>query len=102
MFCNPILTILARAITDGAFKDYSIAEELLEIEPPDEEMYHLQFREEMLDKAFFDVSTGTIQKANTFSKRLRDLGFRAGYVRPPTVHDFRAEGLYVIGMFLLL
>ncbi len=52
--------MLARAITDGAFKDYSTAEELLEIEPPDEEMYHLQFKEEMLDKAFFDVSTGTI------------------------------------------
>ncbi|KAF5601402.1 hypothetical protein FPANT_1773 [Fusarium pseudoanthophilum] len=25
------------------------------------------------------------------SRRLRALGFRAGYARPPTVHDFRAE-----------
>lgn len=41
LFCNPILTMLAWAITDDAFKDYSNAEELLEIEPLDEEMYHL-------------------------------------------------------------
>ena len=94
---NPVLTMLVKAVADDAFRDYRTVEELLEIEPLDEEMHHLGFKKDVLNKPFFEVSTGKIQKANTFGKHLRDLGSRAGYVRPPTVHDFRAEGLYLIG-----
>ena len=100
LFCNPVLTMLARAIADHAFRDYSTMEELLEIEPPDDEMYHLRQNESVLGKPFFQViSNGEMEKADTFSRRLRELGVRAGYLRPPTIHDFRAEGLYLIGMF---
>ena len=98
LFFNPVFTMLARAVADNAFKDYGTWEELLELEPLDEEMHHLHFKEDVLDKPFFEMSTGKIQKANTFGKHLRDLGFHAGYVRPPTIHDFRVEGLYLIGM----
>ena len=92
--------MLARAIADYAFRDYSTIEELLEIEPPDDEMYHLRQNESVLGKPFFQViSNREIEKADTFSRRLRELGVRAGYLRPPTIHDFRAEGLYLIGMF---
>lgn len=91
--------MLARAIADHAFRDYSTMEELLEIEPPEEEMYHLQQNESVFGKPFFHViSNGEMEKADTFSRRLRELGIRAGYLRPPTIHDFRAEGLYLIGM----
>lgn len=92
--------MLARAIADHAFRDYSTMEELLEIEPPDDEMYHLRQNESVLGKPFFQViSNGEMEKADTFSRRLRELGVRTGYLRLPTIHDFRAEGLYLIGMF---
>ena len=98
LFCNPVLTMLARAIAENAFRDYSTMEELLEIEPPENEMYHLRQNESVLGKPFFHVvSTGEMEKADTFSRRLRELGVRAGYLRPPTIHDFRAEGLYLVG-----
>lgn len=101
LFCNPVLTMLARAIADHAFRDYSTMEELLAIEPPEDEMYHLRQHESVLDKPFFHViSTGEMEKADTFSRRLRELGVRAGYLRCPTIHDFRAEGLYLIDVFL--
>lgn len=101
LFCNPVLTMLARAIADHAFRDYSTMEELLAIEPPEDEMYHLRQHESVLGKPFFHViSTGEMEKADTFSRRLRELGIRAGYLRCPTIHDFRAEGLYLIGVFL--
>ncbi|MCJ1484938.1 hypothetical protein MMC06_005111, partial [Schaereria dolodes] len=89
--------MLARAIADHAFQDYSIMEELLEIEPPKDEMYHLRQNKSVLGKPFFHmISTSEMEKADTFSRRLRELGIRAGYLRPPTIHDFRAEGLYLI------
>lgn len=94
--------MLARAIADNAFRDYSTMEELLDIKPPEDEMYHLRQSDGVLDKSFFHViSTGDMEKADTFSRRLRELGARAGYLRPPTIHDFRAEGLYLVGMFPL-
>ncbi len=93
MFCNPVLTMLARAIADNAFRDYSTIEELLEIEPPENETYLLRQNESVLGKPFFYVvSTGETEKADTFSRRLKELGVRAGYLWPPTIHDFRAEG----------
>ncbi|KAL2050086.1 hypothetical protein ABVK25_009696 [Lepraria finkii] len=102
LFCNPVLTMLARAIADNAFRDYSTMEELFDIEPPEDKMYHLRQRDGVLDKPFFHVlSTGEMEKADTFSRRLRELGIRAGYLRPPTIHDFRAEGLYLVGIFPL-
>ena len=55
LFCNPILTMLARAIADEAFRDYRTVEELLDIEPPEDEMYHLRQRDGILDKPFFHV-----------------------------------------------
>ena len=100
LFCNPVLIMLARAIADQAFRDYSTMEELLAIEPLEDEMYHLRQHESMLDKPFFHVIlTGKMEKADTFSRRLRELGIRAGYLRCLIIHNFRAEGLYLIGMF---
>ena len=52
--------MLARAITNGAFKDYKTVKELLEIKPLNEEIYYLQFKEEILNKAFFNILIGII------------------------------------------
>ena len=87
LFCNPVPKMLARAIANHAFRDYSSMDELLEIEPPEDEMYHLRQHESVLDKPFVHViSNGEMEKADIFSRRLRELGIRAGYLRPPMYH----------------
>ncbi|OCL06329.1 hypothetical protein AOQ84DRAFT_399062 [Glonium stellatum] len=77
LICNLMLPILAILIAAKAFRDYDTIKELLNIS--------MSIREK-------------IEKANAFSFRLRALGFRTGYSRLPTIHDFRAEGLYWIDL----
>ncbi|KAL6713008.1 hypothetical protein ACLMJK_009404 [Lecanora helva] len=97
LFCNPILTTLARAIADDASRNYRTVEELIDIEPPEDEMYQLRQRDDIFDKPFLHViSTREINKVDMFSRRLRELGTCAGYLRSPTIYDFRAEGLYLV------
>ena len=99
LFCNPILTHLAIFIAKNAFRDYKTIDEILDIEPPEEEeMFPLQWDPHVLDLPLYQRDNGEIESAVIFSRRLRELGFRAGYIRPPTIHDFRAEGLHLIGM----
>ena len=62
-------------------------------------MYQLEWNPSVLNMPFFQGRTRHIDTADTFSRRLKQLGFRAGYTVPPTIHDFRAEGLHLIGMF---
>lgn len=74
--------------------------ELLDIESSKDEMYHLQQSDNVLDKPFFHVIfTEEMEKADTFSRRLRKLEVRAEYLRPLIIHDFRAEDLYLVDMF---
>ena len=99
LICNAMLPILAILIAAKAFSGYDTIEDLLALEPSEGEMIHLQWRDSILDQPFFKSMSsrgtpGRIETANAVSKRLRALGFRAGYARPPTIHDFRAEGLY--------
>lgn len=97
LLCNPMLPILAKAITKNAIRDYRTIDELLGIEPPDEEMYPFHLNESVLDIPFFQDPAGKMQKATAFGNRLKALGLCAGYPRPPTIHDFRAEGLVLTG-----
>ncbi|KAK2038166.1 hypothetical protein LZ31DRAFT_132679 [Colletotrichum somersetense] len=101
LICNPMLPILAILVAAKAFKDYSTLAELLAIEPTDGEMLQLRWKDDILDQPLFKSTsskrtTGKIETANAFGRRLRALGFRTGYIRPPILHDFRAEGLYWI------
>ena len=98
--CSPMLMLIAAK----AFRDYDTIEELLDIVPPEGEMLHLQWKEGVLNTPFFKSMSARqkIEKANAFSFRLRALGIRTGYPRPPTIHDFRAEGLYWIGMYAVV
>ncbi|EXJ88025.1 hypothetical protein A1O1_04952 [Capronia coronata CBS 617.96] len=101
---NPMLPFLARLLVHGAFRDYDTIEELFGIIPPDDEMLQLHWKDEVLDTPFFKAqssksSTDRIETADAFSKRNRALGLRAGHSKPPTGHDFRAEGLYWIDKF---
>ncbi len=101
LFCNSVLTMLARVIANNAFRDYGTMKELLKIESSKNEMYHLRQNESVLSKPFFHVVfIDEMEKADTFSRRLRKLRVRAGYLRPPIIHDFRAEGLYLVDRVL--
>jgi hypothetical protein len=74
-------------------------EELLDLEPPyGDEMYELEWDPSILDEPFFQRGSGDINTASVHSRRLRDLGFRVNYIVPPTTHDFRAEGIQLIGI----
>ena len=83
-----------------AFRDYQTMDELLDIDPPDEEMFRLEWDPNVLNTPLYQREGGGIDSARVFSQRLRDLGNRAGYASPPTIHDFRAEGLHLIGSYL--
>lgn len=101
LICNAMFPILAILIAAKTFRDYNTIEDLLALEPSEGEMVHLQWKTSILDQPFFKSMSsrrapGKIETAGAFSKRLRALGFRAGYLRPPTMHNFRAEGLYWI------
>jgi hypothetical protein len=72
--------------------------ELLSLEPAGDEMSQLHWDPDVLDLPFFRKDDREIDTADILSKRVRELGFRSGYELPPTIHDFRAEGLFLIGM----
>ena len=105
LFCQPMLFILAILVAKGASRDYKTIEELFDVVPPAGEMCALQWDENVVRMPFFESTStrggpGKISKAGAFSNRFLDLGFRSGYPRPPTMHDFKAIGLFLIGMYI--
>ncbi|KAL6240235.1 hypothetical protein RBB50_012872 [Rhinocladiella similis] len=94
---NPILPKLAMCLARGAFRDYKTIDDVFNIPaPPEKEVYQLFWEPSICNCAFYEGATTEIEKANSYSTRLNDLGRRADYVKPPTIHDFRAEGLHLI------
>ncbi|KAI9758897.1 MAG: hypothetical protein M1840_003737 [Geoglossum simile] len=97
LFANPVLPMLAIALTDGAFKDYTTFKEIFAIPPlANGALYHLEIHKSKQELPFFQVishngPTGKIQSASSFGKQLVELGHRAGYRENITVHDIRAE-----------
>jgi hypothetical protein len=100
LFCNPMLVIVAMCMARNAFRDYKSIDEVLALEPPeDEQMIQLHWNPSVRDLPFFEGSDGKMETASAFGRYLREWGFRAGYNEPPTVHDFRAEGLILTGTY---
>ncbi|KAK8028127.1 hypothetical protein PG991_005183 [Apiospora marii] len=111
LFMNPILFLLVIFCTTGAFRDYRGIEglyKLLDLDdiPPFSGFRAIQWNPEVRDTPVFrgaPQSTGEreerrMMKAHMLSKELRALGIRSGCPDPPTLHDFRAEGLTKIDM----
>ena len=97
LFCNSVLMMLIRAITDNIFKDYSTMKKLLKIKLLKNEMYYLQQNESVLSKFFFYiVFTDEMKKADIFSRHLRKLKVYAEYLQLLTIYDFRMKNLYLI------
>ncbi len=83
-----------------AFRDYDTIESILEITPPKESSgVVIAWRDDLLEKPFFSSATGdgSIETASAFHRRLIDAGIRAGFPEPPTMHDWRANALFLIG-----
>lgn len=60
-------------------------------------MFQLYWEPNILNEPIYQSSDGQVDTSRTYCSRLRELGFRAGYSQPPTNHDLRAEGVYLIG-----
>lgn len=59
-------------------------------------MFRLKWDPRIVDTPLYQLDDDIIDSARVFSWRNRDWGFRAEYARPPTIYDFRAEGLHHI------
>ena len=99
LFANPVLPLLAIALADQAFQDYSTFEEIENIPPPeDRSLHHLQIKDEILSVPFFqnvtsNRPTGKIHNAVSFNNRTVGLSHRTGYQENISIHDIRAEVL---------
>lgn len=98
-----MLTILIRIIANNAFRNYSSIEKLLKIELSKNKIYYFQQNESMLSKLFFYVIfIDKIKKADIFSRRLRELRMRVGYLQFSIVYNFRTENLYLVNRILTI
>ncbi|OJD24096.1 hypothetical protein ACJ73_04548, partial [Blastomyces percursus] len=95
LLLNPILALLAMCLAWGLFRDYITDNEILDIQaPPEGEVYLIEWSAP--NAPLYKGWNGQMQTASSFDSDRRALGKRAGYIDPPTVHDYRAEGLVQI------
>jgi hypothetical protein len=89
------------------FRDYKTLEELFAITPTQEDrVVQLYWEEDLRDTPLF-LSQSTkgakrIENAGAFGSRHSECGIRAGFPVPPTIHDWRAEGLFLTGVYMSL
>ena len=99
LFANPILPLLAIALADQAFQDYSTFEEIENISSlKDKSLHYLWIKDEMLSIPFFQNITSNrsirkIHSAVLFSNRTVALGHHMGYQENISIHNIRAEVL---------
>jgi len=99
LWCSPVLYILAFALADDAFKDYSTLGEILELEPPpDQNIWYIEWKDSVLGlpispKMSLEGRTGTIQSSSSYNHQLSDLGHGAGFEVNISVHNTRREAL---------
>jgi hypothetical protein len=104
LYQNPFVPYLVMLLARRPFRDYEILKEFLSITPiMEQRAFQIHWKEELLDTPFFlgqsTKGARKIESAGAYSKRHRDLGHRAGFPNPPIMHDWRAEGLYLIGAY---
>lgn len=94
-----MLFILAIALADNVFRDYSTAEDIFAIGAPslNEGTWQLLWKDTMLDVHFFqpmtpDIPNGSILKGGSFSDQLTASAKRSGY-KNITVHYARRKTL---------
>lgn len=79
LIINPMLFMLAIFLAVGAFKKYSMVEQVLAVKPPaDQQYWELEWADHILDLPVFpemspDGPTQKIQTASAFCTQIRDL-----------------------------
>ncbi|PQE10450.1 RTC4-like domain-containing isoform 2 protein [Rutstroemia sp. NJR-2017a BBW] len=102
LYQNPLLPYLAIFLSRGAFRDYKTLHELFATTPIQEHRaFQINWEEDLLDTPLFlnqsTKGTKRIENAGAFGSRHLECGIRAGFPVPPTIHDWRAEGLFLTG-----
>jgi hypothetical protein len=94
----------AMFIAKGAFCDFKTMEQLLALKLSNkQETFLPSWEPHMLDHLpIYQWKDGKVESASTFSTRFHSLARRAGYACPLTIHNFRAEVLFLIGKPLVL
>lgn len=101
LLCNVMLTRVAILLAKGAFRDYKTVDQLLSVEPGDEDIVRIEWHSDFVDRPVYERDDGHIWLSRTYCERLRAAGIRAGF---PSItnHDFRAEVLRAIGEVALV
>ncbi|KAH7113182.1 hypothetical protein B0J11DRAFT_619325 [Dendryphion nanum] len=100
LYQNALIPYLAAFLSRRAFRDYKTLQELLAVTPTQEHRaFQIHWKEDLLEApVILNQSTKgakRIENAGAFGSRHRECGIRAGFPVPPTIHDWRAEGLFL-------
>lgn len=100
LYENGILFNLAIFIMRETFSDCNSIEDLLTKQPNEgEDISIISRKKTVLDKPVYpSICRNGVEITVSISKRIRELGFRAGFIYPPRPHDFRAGSLIQVGM----
>ncbi|KAI1655474.1 hypothetical protein F4813DRAFT_160421 [Daldinia decipiens] len=97
LYMNPLLFFLVIFCVNGALRDYRGEQGLFKLLDlklcEDTPMMRIHWHRSVLNQPLFTGMSGKILRAREVSEGLRALGIRSGFPKPPTFHDFRAEGL---------
>jgi hypothetical protein len=100
LFTNSLLFTLAKLLSLHTFRDYKTVESLLKVVPPkDTKSLPITWRDDLLKKPFYASASrdGSIKTVSAFHSRLIDAGVRACFPEPLTIHNWRANALFLIG-----
>jgi hypothetical protein len=96
LYFNPVRDLVAIALAQGAFRDFTSLDQILALRPAEDFLYelvlespHWPFFAKMLKEGL----TKEILTASWLMAELQELCSRAGYPNPITGHDIRAEAL---------
>lgn len=99
LYAQPLLHWLANILSSNAFKDYHTIEDILKLEPPEnEDFWTLEWAKDMEDKPVFPAwsSEGPLDESRdptAWGGQASDWAVRAGFVNGVGLHAPRREVL---------
>ncbi|KAH7009366.1 uncharacterized protein B0I36DRAFT_257810, partial [Microdochium trichocladiopsis] len=95
LFQNGMLFHLAFLLAKNALEGYETIDKLFAKRPfSGDRISIIPWRKGIEDEPFYPSAFSKgVERAGPISRRIRELGIRAGYAEPPRTHDFRAGSL---------
>jgi len=87
-------------IEKETFKDCKTIDAFLNIESLKDKMFCLEWDSYVLNTSLYQQDDDVINSVCVFSWHIQELSFCAEYTWLLTIHNFRAESLHLISMFL--